>query len=48
MSIKQIAVETARYHSRMAVRATRIFHCPAQAKASRLRRDQFIQIARNA
>jgi hypothetical protein len=48
MSKKQIAVNTARYHSRMAVRAVRIFHCPAQAVASRARRDEFMQMARSA
>ena len=53
MSANQIAatrhaVQEARYHSRMAVRAVRIFHCARQAEQSRVRRDWWMSQARSA
>jgi len=48
MSLREIAVTSARYHSRMAVRAVRIFHSQSQAIASRERRDWWMAQARSA
>jgi hypothetical protein len=48
MSLKALAVETSRYHSRMAVRATRYFHDAASAERHRADRDEWLQIARKA
>jgi hypothetical protein len=48
MSLKQLAVQSARYHSRMAVRAVTIFRCKRQAVESRERRDWWMAQARDA
>lgn len=48
MSLKQIAIETARYHSRMAVREIKYFHWETGAKSHRADRDKWMAIARQA
>jgi hypothetical protein len=48
MSLKQIAVETARYHSRMAVRDLKYFHWAEGARSNRAERDRWMQMARAA
>lgn len=48
MSLKSLAVETSRYHSRMAVRANRYFHDGASAARHRADRDKWLQMAREA
>lgn len=48
MTQKQLAVLTARYHSRMAVRDAKYFHWPEGAKVQRERRDYWMGVARSA
>lgn len=48
MSLKALAVQTSRYHSRMAVRATRYFHDVASAERHRADRDKWLKMARKA
>ncbi|RMM39256.1 hypothetical protein ALQ79_200710 [Pseudomonas amygdali pv. lachrymans] len=46
MTLKQLAVETARYHSRMAVRDIKYFQLHSGARAHRADRDKWMAIAR--
>jgi hypothetical protein len=48
MSFKQLAVETARYHGRMAVRDLKYFCNSISARSNRAERDRWMQLARSA
>lgn len=47
MTLKQLAVDTAKYHSRMAVRSIRIWDDVASAKNHRRERNSWMNIARH-
>lgn len=48
MTLKTLAVETARYHSRMAVRSAWIFREAKAAAEHRVQRDTWMAAARKA